>query len=42
VPTAALKVGTADPVPRINRHVAAAFAHPTHYLIADIGRPLRE
>jgi hypothetical protein len=32
VPTAALKVGTADPVPRINRTVAAAFAHPTRYL----------
>jgi hypothetical protein len=24
------KVGTADPMPRINRDVAAAFAHPTH------------
>jgi hypothetical protein len=31
VPTAALKVGTADLAPRINRTIGAAFAHPTHF-----------
>jgi hypothetical protein len=40
VPTAALLVGTADPAPRINRYVGAAFAHPTDRVFVS-KRPAR-